>query len=162
MKHAWICCLAALSSPVCAADELGRLFFTQEQRAILDHARRTQPQASQDNEASYEGVTLSGIVTRSDGKRTVWVNGQPQAITPNGSTASAVIPLPSGEGKVRLKVGQTLDAASGAVQEGYRRTPAETATAAPAPNMPARKPASPKPTDKNDDASAEDAADPVR
>lgn len=123
-------CLALLALPTFAADELGRLFFTPEQRALLDLARRTQPSASQAALESYEGVTLSGVVTRSDGKRTVWINGQPQTIgegvTTGRSPASASIPLPGGEGKIRLKVGQTLDPTSGKVEEGYRRAPKPT------------------------------------
>lgn len=133
--------LSLLVAPAFAADELGRLFFTPEQRAILDLARSTQSSAAQVAAEAYEGVTLSGVVTRSDGKRTVWVNGQPQAMGDGGgagrSPASASIPLPGGEGRIRLKVGQTLDPTSGKVEEGYRRTPklaSEPQTTPPAPS----------------------------
>lgn len=114
--------LSLLHQPVLAED-LGRLFFTPEQRAMLDLARRTQPTAAQGADAPSDGVTLSGIVTRSDGRQTVWINGRPQpaGVATGRSPASASIPLPGGGGQVRLRVGQTLDPTSGKVEEGYRR-----------------------------------------
>ncbi len=139
-------CLVLLAPPAFAADELGRLFFTPEQRAMLDLARRTQPSASQAEVETYEGVTLSGVVTRGDGKRTVWINGQPQTVgegvTAGRTPASASIPLPGGEGRIRLKVGQTLDPSSGKVEEGYRRAPKAPPESSPA----AAKPALAKPS----------------
>lgn len=120
------------------AESLGRLFFTPEQRAALDLARRTQPVAGQGADAPSDGVTLNGIVTRSDGHRTVWINGRPQpaGVATTRSPAAASIPLPGGGGQVRLRVGQTLDPASGKVEEGYRRPPPAVAPAA----QPADKP----------------------
>ena len=105
------------------AESLGRLFFTPEQRAMLDLARRTQPITGQGAETPSDGVTLNGIVTRSDGRQTVWINGRPQpaGVATTRSPASASIPLPGGGGQVRLRVGQTLDPGSGKVEEGYRR-----------------------------------------
>lgn len=152
-------CLVLVAAPACAVEvggELGRLFFTPEQRALLDLTRRAQPGAAQADD-SYDGLTLSGVVTRSDGKRMVWINGRPQPVgeglTNGRSPASASIPLPGGEGKVRLKVGQTLDPTSGKVEEGYRRAPK------PAPE-PQRPPVSPPAATKSAPAkSAPRAAD---
>ena len=133
------------------ADELGRLFFSPEQRAMLDLSRNTRASAGQAVGDGYDGVTLSGIVTRNDGRRMVWINGQPQLVAPGGSASSATIRLPGGEGKVRLKVGQTLDPASGKVEEGYRRPP-PVASPDPVPvAAPARKPAQNKPATNADD-----------
>jgi len=56
------------------AEPLGRLFFTPEQRAILEHHRQ-QGSAHFDQEASY---TLNGEVRRSAGPNTRWLNGQAQ------------------------------------------------------------------------------------
>lgn len=67
--------LSGLALPV-AAEPLGRLFLTPERRALLEHQRRTNVQEAQ----SLEGTTVSlnGIVVRSGGKATVWINGRPQ------------------------------------------------------------------------------------
>jgi hypothetical protein len=152
--------LALLHAPL-HAESLGRLFFTPEQRAMLDLARRTQATAVQDDTAS-DGVTLSGIVTRSDGRRTVWINGRPQpaGVATGRSPSSASIPLPGGGGQVRLRVGQTLDPTSGKVEEGYRRPrpPApQSPTGQPAAEVPKAKPAKPAsaaPAEEGDDAGA--------
>lgn len=165
--RAILLCLVLLAPQTFAADELGRLFFTPEQRALLDLARRTQPSASQAALESYEGVTLSGVVTRSDGRRMVWINGRQQPVgegAANGrSPASASIPLPSGAGRIRLKVGQTLDPTSGKVEEGYRRAPkpaspeSSPAAAKPAPAKPSR-PAAPDEDDDRRDGAGNGAA----
>jgi hypothetical protein len=125
--------MATLSPPLTAwaADELGRLFFTPEQRALLDLARRTQATGAQTGSAAAEGLTLNGIVTRSDGGRVVWVNGQAQLLPAarESSPAAATLPLPGG-GRVRLRVGQSLDAQAGRVAEGWQRPPPPAAPAA--------------------------------
>jgi hypothetical protein len=141
MRRRLVCVALCTTSAVAAADDLGRLFFTPEQRASLDLARRSQsgPVAGE----PYEGLTLSGVVTRSDGSRTVWINGRPQpaGIDAGHLPSTATIPLPSGEGRVKLRVGQTLDPTSGQVEESYRRpqpkpAPPPDANAAPAPLKP--------------------------
>ncbi len=131
---AFVLALVALVAAPVAADELGRLFFTPEQRSLLDLARRTQtaaPSAGEDG----AGVTLSGIVVRSDGRQTVWINGRAQsaAVASPRAPATAVISLPGAGGGVRLRVGQTLDPLTGRVEEAWRRpvqTPRQTPPAA--------------------------------
>lgn len=58
----------------------GRLFYTPEQRAQLEAARaRNVTQVRQTGPAvGRAAVRFDGIVIRSDGTRTRWVNGQPQ------------------------------------------------------------------------------------
>ncbi len=78
--------LAALVLPAalaCVADArpsdpaagLGRLFSTPEKRASLDSARLRGGVAAITTRTSE--VRLDGIVLRSDGKKTVWLNGAP-------------------------------------------------------------------------------------
>jgi len=65
------------SAPLLQAEEsLGRLFFTPERRAALDRARQLNIQEQQ-QVTPTDVVTVNGIVTRSSGKRTTWVNGVP-------------------------------------------------------------------------------------
>ena len=64
-------------APVIAAEALGRLFFTPERRQALDHQREFNIQENQ-VEPEEPALTINGVVSRSSGRRTVWVNGQPQ------------------------------------------------------------------------------------
>lgn len=114
-----------------AAETVGRLFFTPEQRAQLDTLRIKKVVAAQTkDEPAPEIVTYNGIVRRSDGKATVWVNNK--ALTEGElSTAESVtgrisrdgqILLGSpaaGAGKMQLKVGQSAELLSGRVGESY-------------------------------------------
>lgn len=64
-------CLLPLSN--LNAAELGRLFFTPEQRSqiIQDH--------SQSSPISHTDEMLSGVVQRSDGRQTLWINNIAQS-----------------------------------------------------------------------------------
>ena len=74
-----IALLLALATAPCLADPapLGRLFFTAEQRARLDLQRQRNPGflPNADDEAS---ITINGEVRSSNGRRTRWINGEPQ------------------------------------------------------------------------------------
>ena len=79
MKRLLISFLISLAAlPVWAqSDNLGRLFFTPQQRAALDRERLlgfSQRPSSLDGDASY---TFNGEVRRSSGKNTRWINGVP-------------------------------------------------------------------------------------
>lgn len=124
-----------------AAEPLGRLFFTPDERSRLDVLRRQPaprpaPEAApQDSAPPPVTVRYSGMVRRSDGRSTVWINDRP--VNDAGETAgararveadgAARITLPR-QGSVRLKVGQTAELASGRIDESYAR---------PAPRKPA-------------------------
>jgi len=85
-----------------AAAPLGRLFFTPAERAVLDRAP-----AAGELKAQNAPRTLNGIVRRSDGQATVWIDGKPQALRLN-STGS--VPVETGDGDTqRLKVGESTD-----------------------------------------------------
>ncbi|MEN6586101.1 MAG: hypothetical protein ABFE02_08685 [Sulfuricella sp.] len=121
-----------------AEQSLGRLFFTPEQRARMDAARQQERSIridteQQDNAPLDANMTLNGVVTRSDGKTTVWINNREQsgdkavagiAVPTRGKAAGQVsITMPDAKRSVRLKVGQSIDLNSGKVEESYRRTP---------------------------------------
>ncbi|MHB9103110.1 MAG: hypothetical protein ACYC2E_16575 [Sulfuricella sp.] len=123
--------LFLLGHTACAgAEPLGRLFFSPGERARLDQVRNGHASASAPagQQASTEQITLNGIVRRSSGKTTTWINQVPQNEneTPQGITVwqgqtskpSALLLLPSGK-KVNLKAGQTFDTTKGKVREGY-------------------------------------------
>ncbi|HTS55557.1 MAG TPA: hypothetical protein VMH26_19980 [Burkholderiales bacterium] len=126
---------------------LGRLFLTPEQRAALDNARRNKIRVEAMVSAAEKkprippakSVTINGVVSRSDGESTIWVNGRPTegqtqdgmrvAIAP-GSQSSVVLREPAKGKQVRLKVGQHADLISGRIDEPYERR----RTAAPPPS----------------------------
>ena len=111
------------------AQELGRLFFTPEQRAALDARRKARvpdkPAATRQAESPI--TRINGAVQRSGGKSTVWVNGE---AIPEGAQAGAAqaaprstsggrVSIPAGEGPQRydLRVGESLDRGSGEVRD---------------------------------------------
>src|SRR5712691_7800349 len=122
--------IVAIGTPVpAAADEnLGRLFFTPQQRQDLDRRRQANIQDSAVN--ADNRVTVNGQVSRSLGKTTIWLNGVPQENTRKPRDPARVT-LPGGEGEptVSLKVGQTLDKVRGEVKDpvegGTILTPSE-------------------------------------
>ena len=111
------------------AQELGRLFFTPEQRAALDARRKARvPDKPAAAPAVEQPVTrVDGAVRRTGGKSTVWVNGEaiPEGAQPGGPqvTPRAANPsrvsVPVGEGAQRhdLRVGESLDRGSGEVRD---------------------------------------------
>ena len=97
---------ALTTSVLTYAEELGRLFFTPQQRMQLDHnyLREVRP----DN--IDQVLILNGIVQKDGGKRTIWINGVPQAagISDNKTPESVPVTVPGKDKSVRLKVGQRV------------------------------------------------------
>lgn len=125
--------LLGFASPVAAA-ELGRLFFTPQQRQDLD--RRRQANIQESAVTVNSSLTVNGQVSRSHGKNTVWINGVPQETTRRPLDPARVV-LPAGEGEpsVNVKVGETLDKVRGRVkdpiEDGKILTPSERRTPRP-------------------------------
>ena len=88
------------------AEELGRLFFTPEQRAQLDYGY-AQDAGSNNNDHT---LILNGIVQKHGGKRTVWINGVPQQAgsSDDKTPESQTVQLPGKKSRVKLKVGQRI------------------------------------------------------
>lgn len=149
--------LQGMAGPSCAAEPLGRLFFTPVQRAQLDTARSQKSRATlpSNEEAAPlpETITYSGMVRRNDGKSTIWLNnraindrqpteGVPAVgrVRPDGRI---VLDAPQGGSKTELKVGQSLEIVSGTIEEPYARratapkpASSESAAGRPAPGTP--------------------------
>jgi hypothetical protein len=147
---------AAVPELAPAQERLGRIFFTPAQRASLDVARSQRARtalatdkAEQEATPVPQTITYSGLVRRSDGKTTVWINNQPVhdresagaaaivgRVRPDGSVT---LQVPQSGRSVTLKPGQSVELLSGAVEEGYSRR-VEASTSKPEPK-PAAKPA---------------------
>lgn len=119
-----------------ADDSLGRLFYTPEQRARMDVARQHERNIKIDEEESTPppvNIHLNGVITRSDGRSTVWINNKVQSgdqatqgivVGGKGGRSGEVgVAIPGVRGNVPLKVGQSIDVSSGQVEEVYRRPP---------------------------------------
>lgn len=105
-------CLILLA-PASGYAELGRLFYTPEQRAGLEKARlQNRTQTTPIITIAPRPVTYDGVVLRSDGRSTRWVNGKPRT----GGTYTLET-----RGK-SLKPGQTLDGNQVYEAHGIRRT----------------------------------------
>ena len=121
--------LACLQPCAGGADELGRLFLTPAERAELEALRQVQaaarlapvqpdaaaePAAPERDQAPPAAVRFDGIVMRSDGNSTLWINGQnsydgrvpelPVTLRPGAPARLEV--QPDGAGTVVLKPGQ--------------------------------------------------------
>lgn len=131
---AMLCLLASLPTIAMATQPLGRLFYTPEQRARMDVARQQERSVRiEDEEATAPApppanIILNGVITRSDGKTTVWINNKPQSpeqagqgVGIQGKGGQVNVTMPDAHRSVRLKVGQSLDVTSGKVEEVYRR-----------------------------------------
>lgn len=142
-----------LGAGTTAGAELGRLFFTPAQRATLDTMREKNigKEAVSEKEPAPplpQNVTLDGVVRRSDGKNTVWLNSRavtaPKAggidVSTGKSDNRVKLTVPESGRSLDLKVGQTAEIVSGTIAESYaRRAPLpqpETKTAPDAKVMP--------------------------
>jgi hypothetical protein len=100
-----ICLLVALLPTLAQAQdaELGRLFFTPERRAALDRQRQFNIQEIRAIQG--ESLSLDGIVQRSSGKRTVWINGRPQTERDEPQTGIGVAINPHSPGNAQIRSG---------------------------------------------------------
>jgi hypothetical protein len=119
--------LAGVLLAPCAvsAQELGRLFFTPEQRDALDARRKARLPDKPAAVAASPITRIDGSVQRSLGKSTVWVDGSavPEGTQPEGlrirrgADPSRISVTVREDGRrTEMRVGETLDRASGEVK----------------------------------------------
>ena len=109
-------CLAAPAAT--AAEELGRLFLTPQQRQDLDRRRATNRAEEEAPQIKEGPLTLEGHVQRSGGRTTTWINGVPQYDSHASRDPARVTVVPNeGEPGVSLKVGQIYERMSGTVRD---------------------------------------------
>ena len=129
--------VTALSLTACAAAaaEFGRMFFTPEQRATLDKSRKQNTRAESDGDFKPpappvpQNVSVTGLIRRSDGKYSIWLNNrvvnEHQAGAINASVGrrdnQVRLKAPDGGRSVDVKVGQTVEILSGTIEENYKR-----------------------------------------
>jgi hypothetical protein len=107
------------------AQELGRLFFTPEQRSVLD-ARRAARLPDKPAVAQESPTTrVDGFVARSSGRSTMWVDGEPlqDGAQPEGlrvlrgrDTGKVTVTFGEQARRIEMRVGETLDRSTGDVK----------------------------------------------
>lgn len=127
MRHAaaFLLLCASLAPSAVGAQELGRLFFTPEQRAALDARRAARLPDKPVAAAASPTTRIDGSVTRSSGRSTLWVDGAavPDGTQPEGlrirrgrDTSRVTVILGEDARRIDLRVGETLDRATGEVK----------------------------------------------
>ena len=117
-----LCFIAFLLIPGAAvSQELGRLFFTPEQRAALDARRKARvPDKPAAVVVASPTTRLDGYVKRSGGTSTVWINGEP---LPEGAGDAprigprVSISVEEGGRRAGLRPGEILDRGTGEVRD---------------------------------------------
>jgi hypothetical protein len=116
-----IALLGAVPAQAAEPAALGRLFFTPERRLALERQRTHNVQQAQ----ALQGTTMSldGVVYRSSGKSTVWINQHPQNETDAKRTGVKATLSPRNPGRAliapgedtpaELKVGEAVNRATG-------------------------------------------------
>lgn len=126
MRAVFAALVLLLSAHQATAQELGRLFFTPEQRDALDARRRARLPDRPNVVVASPTTRIDGYVKRSEGKSTVWVDGEalPDGTQPEGlrlrrgDDPSRVTVILGEDGRrIDLRVGQTVDRASGEVKD---------------------------------------------
>jgi hypothetical protein len=127
MKRASLFLALALAAPVAPAQELGRLFFTPEQRASLDARRKARVPDKPAAAVVASPVTrVDGYVKRSGGRSTVFINGDavsegapeaPRIDTASTPSGSVSVTVGEGGSRARLRPGETLDRGNGEVRD---------------------------------------------
>ena len=137
MKRIGLAMILALAATA-QAENIGRLFFTPEQRILLDNARGQKVKIEveeQTAEPAPDIVSLNGMVRRDDGHTTVWLNNRAVSdrtttggvtILPQGTASDPVLfTMPQTDRAISLRVGQNLDVTTGQVVEPYSPKAAE-------------------------------------
>ncbi len=111
----------------CVAQELGRLFFTPDQRAALDARRKARvPDKPAAVMVASPTTKLDGYVKRSGGPSTVWVNGEsltegpadaPRFGAARGDAGKVSVPLGEGGRRATMRPGEVLDRGTGEVRD---------------------------------------------
>ncbi|VAW78156.1 hypothetical protein MNBD_GAMMA15-1186 [hydrothermal vent metagenome] len=126
----WLVCLSVPWTPL-SADPWGRLFTTPIQRAQLDNGQITPTDTEDASGEAHQAarllpIQLTGTLTSSRGKQTVWLNGKPAPKSVRVLGAGRVqLRAPSTDTLHFMKSGQLLYPQTGEIVEGYIAAQAE-------------------------------------
>ena len=107
---------------------LGRLFIDAEQREKLEAVRRGTYRSETEQESRISNVRVNGVMIRSGGPNTVWVNGESTLdgdvtglrVNPNAADRETYgVPVRIDGKLVRIKPGQNWSEGTGTVKDNY-------------------------------------------
>jgi len=130
----YILLLFIISCQYCLADELERLFTTAEQRTRLNSTRiqkpPTKPGEPPTTDFPSREVTLNGLVIRSQGPTTVWIDGQEELYQQDytvkleqQSGIQVPVELKRSQKTILLKPGQSVNTLNGKITQNYDKPP---------------------------------------
>ena len=93
--------------PMAQAKELGRLFFTPDERQQLDQ-KLARHETGNDETTAQPFITVNGVIQHSDGSRTAWINGKAQHNAPGKNPNTVPVTVPGKRDSIEVKVGQRL------------------------------------------------------
>jgi len=82
-----------------ATEPIERLFFSPGERRKMDDIR---DRSGRTSGGEYVAPSMDGMVQRSDGKNTIWINGRPFDANDRQATRAATLP-PDAEMRVRVR-----------------------------------------------------------
>jgi hypothetical protein len=94
-------------SSLTQAEEMGRLFFNRDERNKIDQLHMRQS-FSEDVKNDSSVIIVNGLIQRSNGSRTAWINGKARHDAPGKNTNAVPLTLPGKSGSIEVKVGQRL------------------------------------------------------
>jgi len=96
--------------PIAQAEDLGRLFYTPQQRTQLETQQATGQSVESGSGSKPNYIIVNGVIQKRGGKRIVWINGiqQPAEKSNEKTSGSAPVNVPGKTQPVQLKVGQRL------------------------------------------------------
>lgn len=106
------------------SSELGRLFFSPDERTRMEQqALKNQDRSDRDEAPGH--ITVNGIIRRGDGSRIAWINGQPQEIGAHSDPNVVVIRIEGKPQPVEVTVGRrvVLDNAAAKPTDKEAHTP---------------------------------------
>lgn len=103
---ACLCAFGLNASMFANAEDLGRLFFTPEQRGKLEYGKLQSANSGE----NIRSLAINGIVQKHGGPRTVWINGvsQPDSENDDRAPESLLISTPVQSQPIKVKVGQKV------------------------------------------------------
>lgn len=122
-RHGLLLSLTMLFNAAYAQPEIGRVFFSKQERAELDRLRSSSTpgeMTTASEPVTQEPLRVDGVVQRSNGSAVAWINGetwQEAGARGAGKRVPLTAPVQAGGRSVRLKVGQEIDTRTGKVQD---------------------------------------------
>jgi hypothetical protein len=101
-------CVALGLGSIAQADELGRLFFSRDERKQLDQHQTLRVAGKEGANEQPHYIVVNGVIQYSDGSRTAWINGKAQRNAPGKNPSTVPVTAPGKTESIEVKVGQRL------------------------------------------------------